>query len=44
MTEEVDINTTIHEDNLGIIVDRLSVSIFFFKKNSAYRLNLVIQT
>ena len=30
--EEVHINTTIHEDNLGIIVDLLSVSIFFSKR------------
>ena len=32
MTGEVDINTAIHEDNLGIIVDLLSVSFFFFWK------------
>ena len=32
MTEEVDININIHEDNLGIIVDLLSVSIFFQKE------------
>ena len=32
LTGEVHINTTIHEDNLGIIVDLLSVSFFFFWK------------
>ena len=32
MTEEVDINTTIHEDNFGIIVDLLSVSNLFQKE------------
>ena len=32
MTEEVDINTTIHEDNLGIFVDLLSVSNLFWKE------------
>ena len=43
LTEEVNINTTIHENNLDIIVDLLSV-LKLLEKFSTYRLSPVTQT
>ena len=43
LTVEVYINTTIHENNMGIIVDLLSV-LNFLEKFSTYRLSPVVKT
>ena len=43
LTEKVDINTTIHENNLGITVNLVSV-LKRFEKFSTYRLSPVTQT